>query len=205
MSPADDTIRPYAPSRRGVVQAAAWSVPAITLATAAPAFAISTAPKPPLSFSSGLFWRPVEGEAPAEELAYWNILPQGIVWITQVTNLGTAALPDVKLDLAVPGTGGFRVLAATDVSNTDVTVSPTPSFLMDSPLVRPTSNRLLVTLPSLPASTSVNVTVVIQRPTTVPRLSTPTWAMNVIPGSGTPLSTSVTVTNYATFLGAVTP
>lgn len=198
MTLADDSTRTFTPSRRGVLHAAAWSAPAITIASAAPAFAGSGGGGgQPLSYTSGIFWRPVAGEAPVDEQNYWNILPEGIVWITQITNLGTTALQNVQLDLAVPGTKGFRVLDATEL-----TVVPAVSIFADSPR---TGGRVLITLPQVPAGAPVNVTVVVQRPDSVARGTSPTWAMNVTANGGAPLSDSLTITKYADFLGAITP
>src|SRR5690606_32762986 len=120
MTHADDNQHsPFRPSRRNVVRAAAWSVPAISIAAASPAFAASPQPgvSDPITFTSGMFWRPEEDEITnPDEQGLWGFLPSGsIIWITQITNLGTAPA-SISLELAGPPitsaspAKGFRVL-----------------------------------------------------------------------------------------------
>lgn len=201
---------PLIPSRRSVVRAAAWSVPAISVAAAAPAFATTPgagpAPGPAVTFTSGMFWRPQGTEAPADERDYWNFLnpADSIIWITQITNLG-AAPQSVSLELAAPAVAsglfqnkGFRVLDASGLA-----VTPEVSVFTSNG-TRSSDGRAVITIPSVPVTTPATVTVLIERPNSVTRGSSPSWNVTVTP-PGTAGTISVPVRLYADFLASLEP
>lgn len=210
-SSASPTRRGPELNRRRVIQAAAWSVPAITVATAAPAFAASPGADPvdPVTFTSGMFWRPEAAEiADPEEAQLWGIMPSAsIIWISQITNVG-AAPASVSLELAAPPVAsgffaakGFRVLDAS-VDGNPIAVTPGVSIFTDNG-TRSADGRVVVTLPEVPVTTPATVTVVIQKPESVTRGASPSWNVTITP-PGTESTVAVPITSYADFLGAIT-
>ncbi|WP_110239724.1 hypothetical protein [Nocardioides gilvus] len=196
---------PLMPSRRRVVQAAAWSIPAISVAAASPAFATTpVTPAELITFTSGMFWRPNADEiTDPDEAGLWGFLPAGsIIWITQITNLG-AAPQSVSLELGAPPVGsgflaakGFRVLDAGGLA-----VTPEVSVLSSNG-TRSADGRVVVNLPQVPVTTPATVTVLIDRPESVTRGSSPSWNVTVTPpGAGNTIS--VPITSYADFLASV--
>ena len=198
-----------APTRRSVVRAAAWSVPAISIAASAPAFAASPdaggGAGPAVTFTSGMFWRPNADEiADPGEAGAWGIMPaNSIVWITQITNLGTAPA-SVSLELGAPPLAssflparGFRVLNAS-VEGVDTAVTPAVSVFSYNGTRTP-DGRVIVTLPAVPVTTPATVTVIIEKPESVTRGQSPAWDVTVTP-PGSAHAAPVTITSYADFL-----
>ena len=192
---------PFAPSRRHVMQAAAWSVPVVSLAAATPAFAVSPGPGQPIvTFTSSLFWRPEGAEIPAGQSLYWNFIPAGsVIWITQVINPGTAAVQNVTLDLGVP-------LDAT--TNKEFTVLDTGDLPVNPAVFaktqRASNGRLVVSLPSVPVSVPQTITVAIRPPDSVPKGTKTSWPLTVTPPAGG-TTISVPITSYAAFVGSLPP
>src|SRR5690606_5001345 len=169
--------------------------------------AFATSPQPgvsdPITFTSGMFWRPEASEITnPDEQGLWGFLPSGsIIWITQITNLG--APQSISLELGAPPVGsgrsaakGFRVLDASGLP-----VSPEVSVL-SSTGTRAADGRVIVTLPSVPTTTPATVTVLIDRPESVTRGSSPSWDVTVTP-PGAESTISVPITSYADFLASV--
>lgn len=184
------------PGRRSVLRAAAWSVPAVSLAAATPAFAVSNVVTQPVTFTSTLFWRPKGAEIPADQAGYWGFIPEEtVIWVTQITNTGTAAVSNVVLDLAVPSGGTKHEFSVLDSSK--LTVSPAVFAKTN----RPADGHLVVTLPQVPAGAPVALTVALERPSTVARLSSQSWSLTVTPPAGG-TTVSVPVVTYAQVLAA---
>ncbi|QCX26502.1 hypothetical protein [Nocardioides jishulii] len=200
MTRADDSARPFTPSRRGVLRTAAWSAPAITLAAATPAFAGSGNGSGQVAFTSSLFWRPEGAEIPSGQELYWGLIPAGsVLWVTQLTNSGTTAVPNVQLNLAVPAD------ATTNKEFTVLDVSPkvavTPAVFATTQ--RPASGQAIVTLPQLPAGAPHVVTTAIRPPDSVRKGSATSWSLTITP-PGAASTVSVPITTYAQFLASAT-
>lgn len=73
MTPRDATARPNSIVRRTVLRTAAWSVPAVSVASAAPAFATSGSAMP-----AGLMMRAVNYWSPSPEIAAIGTEPVGV-------------------------------------------------------------------------------------------------------------------------------
>lgn len=209
----ENRTSPLVPSRRSVVRAAAWSVPAISVAAAAPAFATTgggAAPGPAITFTSGMFWRPNANEiADPAEAGYWGFLPENsILWITAITNLSASAQSNVMLELGAPAPGsglfaakGFRVIDAR--SGEDVITSlPATNFNFFTWDDRASDGRAVVTLPTVAPTLSTTVTVVIQKPDSLTRGQSPSWDVTVTP-PGTSGTISVPILSYADFLDSL--
>lgn len=194
------------PTRRGVVRAVAWGVPAISLAAAAPAFATSTDALPGeqefVTFASSLFWRPTSAEANAfGEGLYWGLsgIPEAtILWTTQLTNTGPAMTQNVHLALGVPpGTGSkkdFQIIEAGDLSTT-------PGLNVLTP--RPASG-VGITLAPLPDNAPRTMVVAISAPNTITRSTSASWDLTVTP-PGQGATKSVPVTSYTQFRNSLEP
>lgn len=182
-------------SRRRVVQAAAWSVPAVTLATAAPAFAASpvAGPETPVAFTSALFWRPLDAELSFMERMYWGQVPvTTIMWMTSLTNTGPSVLNNVQLSLSVPlgnaANRGFQIIDAGGLATV-----PQLNVLTDR-----SASGVTITLSQVPANTPQTLSVAIAAPSTLARATPAAWPLTVTPpGAGTTIS--VPFTTYAEF------
>lgn len=184
--------------RRRVLQAAAWSVPAVTVASAAPAFATSGEALQALSFTSGAFWRPLSAEANSfGEGFYWSLVPETtIMWITALTNNGASALSNVQLALSVPlGTAAKRDFMVLDAGGT--TTVPALNALTNR-----SASGVGITVPQLPANSTTTLTVAIAAPSDLRRGTAAAWPLTVTPpAAGT--TTSVPITTYTAFRNSV--
>lgn len=98
-------------SRRGVVRTALWSVPAVTVATASPAYAASTTNQLSFGDNSGLDWYTQRQGFPDQ----FNAAAGGIGF---ETSSSTAATPPLRLTLQFPDNWTF--------GNNSVFVAPNP-------------------------------------------------------------------------------
>lgn len=195
---------PFVPSRRSVMRSAAWSVPVVSLAAAAPAFASSPDETPAelVTFTSSLFWRPTASEATAfGEGLYWGLsgIPdRAVMWATQITNTGTTAV-DVQLDLGVPldatRNKEFTVILAEGIAVAPAVFETTQ---------RSADGRAVLTLPQFPANGPQTITTAILAPDSFRRGDAAAWPLTVTPPGGGS-TVSLPITTYTEFREAVAP
>ena len=190
-----------APTRRSVVRAAAWSVPAISIAAAAPAFAISTDAVAPVTqeavtFTSTLFWRPTAAEANAfGEGLQWGFsgIPEStIFWAAELANTGPAMKESIHLALSVPmGTANkkdFQIIESDGLATVPAVNVLTPR----------SASGVGITLPPLPDNSPRGLLVAVSAPSTITRGTAASWSLTVTP-PGQGATKSVPVVSYTEF------
>lgn len=109
-------VSPSPANRRSVLKAATWTVPAVAVASAAPAFAASTTPAIP---EGGVVWGDssatlasiglLNDRTSGGSLANVSVLPIGANDFT-ITNTGSAPLTDVTAQVIIEYAGGLPLL-----------------------------------------------------------------------------------------------
>lgn len=110
----------FTPTRRAVIRTAAWSVPAVTVAAAAPAFADSTVPTPAPDLSTS-----TSGGTPTRAGNQITIAP------STIRNTGDATATGLVVNFSsTEAITGFELLffgSPLDYAALGITLSPTPT------------------------------------------------------------------------------